>query len=243
MIEGLAMLYVSTTLQSFEAADAEPTARDILHDEVVYRRLDPEFYAWLRQRMTVAEKAKRSGKLPTATFDQLRERFNPIHAWAVEHLGQEALLYAIRKHDAKSYAPPSIESVEPTTVQVVDESPTEFRFPEDGEWAFTQPVEPDVIRQVDAIRDRALSCGWTESRLYKNRGRFRFPCGQDYGLVCFLGDGRSIGEVTEKHIEIIGAPLGKTILRFYNPDVDQPWIRKIEAELDAETLKTTELAA
>ena len=109
------MLYISTSLQSFEAADAEPTASDILRDEVVYRRLDPAFYAWLRQRMTVAEKAKRSGKLKAATFDQLRDRFNPIHTWAVEHLGQDALLAAIRKHEAKSYAPPSIETVERPT--------------------------------------------------------------------------------------------------------------------------------
>jgi len=237
------MLYVSTTLQSFETADAVQTARDILRDEMVYRRLDPEFYAWLRQRMTVAEKARRVGKLPVATFDQLRERFNPIHAWALELFGQYALLDAIRKHDAKSYAPPSIETVEQPTVQVVDESPTEFRFPEDGEWAFTQRVEPKAIRQVNTIRDRAVLYGWTESRLYQNRGRFRFPCGDDYGLVCFLDNGRSIGEVTEKHIEIIGSPPGQTILRFYNPDVDQPWIRKIEPELADETQKTTELAA
>jgi len=237
------MLYVSTTLQSFETADAEQPDRDILRDDVVYRHLDPEFYAWLRQRMTVAEKARRAGKLPAATFDQLRERFNPIHAWAVEHLGQEALLDAIRKHNAKSYAPPSIETVQQTSAIVEHESPTEFHFPKDGEWAFTQAISSDAIKQVDAIRDRALSCGWTESRLYQNRGRFRFPCGEDYGVVCFLGDGRSIGEVTEKHIEIIGATPGKTTLRFYNPDVDQPWIRKIEPELDAETLKITELAA
>lgn len=237
------MLYVSTTLQSFETADAGQSARDILRDNVVYRRLDPEFYAWLRQRMTVAEKAKRAGKLPAATFEQLRERFNAIHAWAMEHFGQDALLDAIRKHDAKAYAPPSIETVERTTVQVVDESPTEFRFPEDGDWAFTQAVESETIRQVGAIRDRALSCGWAESRLYQNRGRYRFPCGQDYGLVCFLGDGRSIGDVTEKHIEIIGPPPGRTVMRFYNPDVEQPWIRKIEPESDGETTKATERAA
>lgn len=80
--------------------------------------------------------------------------------------------------------------------------------------------------KVDAIRDQALSLGWTDARLYQNRGRYSFPCGQEYGLVCFLYDDRSVGEVTRQSIEIIGPPPQENRLRFYNPDVDQPWLKK-----------------
>ena len=79
--------------------------------------------------------------------------------------------------------------------------------------------------KVDAIRDQALSLGWSESQLYQNRSRFRFPCGQDYGLVCFLEDDKRIGEVTRQSIEIIGPPPQENRLRFYNPDIDQPWLK------------------
>ena len=65
-----------------------------------------------------------------------------------------------------------------------------------------------------------------QPRLYQNRGRFRFPCGRDDGLVCFLEDDQRIGEVTRQSIEIIGPPPKENRLRFYNPDVDQPWLKK-----------------
>ena len=79
--------------------------------------------------------------------------------------------------------------------------------------------------KVDAIRDQARSLGWSEAQLYQNRGRFRFPCGQDYGLVCFLEGDKRIGKVTRQSIEIIGPPPQERCLRFYNPDVNQPWLK------------------
>jgi hypothetical protein len=88
----------------------------------------------------------------------------------------------------------------------------------------TYPVLPEAIAKVDAIRDKALALGWTENGLYQTKGRFRFPCGQDFGLVCFLEKVENIGEVTKQYIEII-RPSGVR-QRFYNRDVDQPWITK-----------------
>ena len=61
---------------------------------------------------------------------------------------------------------------------------------------------------------------------YQNRGRFRFPCGEDYGLVCFLDDNKRIGQVTRQYIEIVYPPPQDNRLRFFNPDVEQPWIKK-----------------
>jgi len=79
------------------------------------------------------------------------------------------------------------------------------------------------VAKVDAIRDRALALGWSERGLYQNRGQFRFPYGEDYGLVCFIGEEQRIGEVTKQYIEIVSPLPRENRLRFYNPDVPQPW--------------------
>ena len=66
---------------------------------------------------------------------------------------------------------------------------------------------------VTAICGRALALGWSEAQLCQNRGRYSFPCGQDYGLVCFLHGDDRVGEITHQSIEIINAR--GTRRRFY----------------------------
>lgn len=88
----------------------------------------------------------------------------------------------------------------------------------------TVKVTAEVTAKVDAIRERALELGWTEAGLYRNRGCYPFPLGQDYGLVCFLSGNRRIGKVTREYVEIICPYQHSMPNRFYNPDVDQPWI-------------------
>ena len=130
--------------------------------------------------------------------------------------------------------PKSFRRLDPINRQPTDAPPELTRtpptvpphlFPEHGDWKFTQPVRLSTVPKVDAIRDQALSLGWSEAQLYQNRGRFRFPCGQDYGLVCFLEEDKRIGKVTRQSIEIIGPPPQERCLRFYNADVDQPWLK------------------
>jgi hypothetical protein len=91
----------------------------------------------------------------------------------------------------------------------------DYLYPKNGDLRFTQPVQKSTLDKVDSIRDRALSLGWNEARLYQNRGQFRFPYGENDGLVCFIFElvetvhenvivrKRSIGEVTRQHIEIV----------------------------------------
>ena len=98
-----------------------------------------------------------------------------------------------------------------------------YLFPKDGNQPFTERVSPSAVAKVDAIRDRALALGWSERGLYQNRGQFRFPYGEDYGLVCFIGEEQRIGEVTKQYIEIVSPLPRENRLRFYNPDVPQPW--------------------
>ncbi len=223
-------LYVATNLKSWKTNEPHHFARDIGIDGTCFRRLDPDYYAWLRHKMELAKKAASSGHITAQAFDTLRTRFNEIHAWAMEHLGEEALRTAVRSLDPKTYAPPRIDRLDSRPAAIAPEKASPaiqpYLFPPDGDWRFTQRVRSSAIPKVDAIRDQALSLGWSQARLYQNRGRFRFPCGEDYGLVCFLDENKRIGQVTRQFIEIVGLPPKQYGTRFFNPDVEQPWMKK-----------------
>ena len=202
-------LFVSSTLLTWLTETPERFARDFQINETVYRRLDPEYYAWLRSRMVLAKKAAAAGHVDGAAFEELRVRFNAVHQWAVEYFGESRLLDAVRDLDGRDYAPPLAEPEAPS------------RTPQPQQTAF-----PDAIAQVDEIRDRALALGWTHDSLYANAGTHCAAVGVDRGLVCYLKPGDTIGEVTTHSIEII---LPNNIRqRFYNPNVEQPWIRRVK---------------
>ena len=229
-------LYAATNLESWETDKPRHFARDVGIDGVCYRRLDPEYYVWLRHKMALAKKALEAGRLDPAAFEELRRRFNDIHAWAVQRFRENELLAAVRSLDPKTYPLPAIDPAaqscpactEPVSPVSCPPAPAveQHLYPKDGEWRFTEKVPQSAIEKVNAIRDQALSLGWSETRLYQNRGRFRFPCGEDFGLVCFVDAKERIGDVTRQYIEIIGPPPRENRLRFHNPDVDQPWLKK-----------------
>ena len=182
-------LSVATSLKSWETDEPHCFARDVGIDGICFRRLDPNYYAWLRNEMEQAKQAEVSGRLSAQAFDTLRTRFNAVHAWAREHLGEEALRFAVQSLDPKAYAPPRLDALdgrpvpEPSAPKETPLATPPYLFPKNGDWRFTQRVGASAVPKVDAIRDQALSLGWSEARLYQNRGRFRFPYGQDYGLV------------------------------------------------------------
>jgi len=233
-----AALYVATNLESWETTTQDYYARDVSIDDTCFRRLDPDYFAWLRYKMALAKKAADLGRLSSSAFETLRTRFNVIHTWAIEHYGEDKLLSAVQSLDPKTYSPPVLETFgqddRPPPVQPAPEktSPAvpQYLFPKVGDWHFTQEVTPSAVAKVDAIRDKAVSLGWSEARLYQNRGCLRFPYGQDYGLVCFVDGNVRIGEVTRQSIEIVGTTSKENRLRFYNPDVDQPWLRRMRSE-------------
>jgi hypothetical protein len=201
-------LFVSTSLTTWTTANPRQFARDFQINDTVYRRLDPEYYAWLRSRMVVAKKAATAGHLPPAAFEELRVRFNAVHEWAVERFGESCLLDAIRNLGARGYAPPVAEPDAPPRAPQCVESPLQ-----------------EALALVDEIRDRALALGWTHESLYAHAGSHRTAIGTNRGLVCFLKAADKMGEVTAHSIEII---LPNDIRqRFYNPNVDQPWIRRV----------------
>lgn len=204
----IAALFVATTLESWSTGQPHVFARDVQINDTAYRRLDPEYYAWLRSKMNLAKMAAEAGQLGSDAFNEIRLRFNAVHEWAMEHLGDTALLDAVRTLDARDYAPPILE---PDTPRRVAPPPDAARTA--------------ATAMVDAIRDRALALGWTHESLYATGGSARFTFGRARGLVCYLRPDDRIGEVTTHSIEIILA--NNVRQRFYNPNVDQPWIRRM----------------
>ena len=214
-----AQLYVATNLETWEARPPVRPDQDAICEPCGFRRLDPEYYAWLRSRMALAQKRYERGRLPTRQYEDLRQRFNTVHFWAVGRFGEQALLEATKSLDPTRYSPPTVKEPEEPS------PPPPHLYPTDGDWRFTEPVSAETVAKVDAIRDRALALGWSEAQLYQNRGRYSFPCGQDYGLVCFVHGDDQVGGITRQSIEIINAR--GTRLRFYNHNVDQPWLRHV----------------
>ncbi|MFB3883070.1 MAG: hypothetical protein ACE149_17520 [Armatimonadota bacterium] len=229
------VLYISTELDTWETSTPEPD-QDQICERCGYRRLDPNYYAWLRHRMTVAQQFRRSGRLSAAQYQTWRTRFNAVHAWAMTRFGEDVLVAAVEALDPKAYRPPQVEEWEPGSSTEPPPAPV-LCFPADGDWPFTELIALEAVTKVDAIRDQALALGWTEAGLYQNRGRSRFPVGGDYGLVCLLHPGDRIGEVSAQFIELI-RPSGSR-LRCYNRDVPQPWIRDAAARASQEDSDTS----
>jgi len=164
--------------------------------------------------MMMARTVAGAGQIGLDAYDDLRHRFNTIHQWAVDRLGEQALIEAVRNLVVREYSPPVAEP-EPQRRAIVPACPDRNAV----------VVSPESAARVHAIRDRAIARGWTHESLYQTRGSLRFPLGSDYGLVCYLKPDDRIGEVTTHSIEIILA--NNVRQRFYNPNVDQPWIRRL----------------
>lgn len=99
-------LYVATNLDSWKPARQDLLARDVRINGVCFRRLDPEYYAWLRHKMLLAEKAVESGRIPLLAFESLLVRFNEIHIWAGNLFGRETLAGAMKSLDPAIYPAP-----------------------------------------------------------------------------------------------------------------------------------------
>jgi hypothetical protein len=210
-------LFVSTSLATWTTANPEQFARDFQINDTVYRRLDPEYYIWLRSRMVAAKRAATTGHLDAAAFEDLRVRFNAVHAWAVEHFSEAQLLAAVRTFRACDYKPPLPEESDRTKrAEPIPPKPS----PEAERIARAKQL-------VDEIRDQALALGWTMESLYFCEGYERRPFAARYGAAYYIGAEHRIGEVTCQSIELIGPPPMETRSRFYNPDVDQPWIKRV----------------
>ena len=238
--------FIATNLTALDLDSAPQDQTDIASNGRIYRQIDPEYFAWLRCRMEKARSCWERGKVSADAFDALRDRFNAIQDLAIAIFGESTLLEAIQLLDPKSYPWPGRTREEPgkrTHAEMPEfEQPAPRCSPEEspgipeetasldgmsrhsfpGEdpkrFRFNQPVSKYALAQVDAIRDQAQALGWTEARLYQTRGRFAFPCGGDYGVVCFIQREQRLGKVTGQRIQII-CERGHS-LHFYRKEVN-----------------------
>ena len=97
---------VATNLRSFQDEASSDHPQDVIHEGTSYRRLDPDYYAWLRRRMERAQQAHEAGRLASSTWQILRDRFKAVHDWAIVHLGESSLVSALADLDEKTYCPP-----------------------------------------------------------------------------------------------------------------------------------------
>jgi hypothetical protein len=230
-VEARWTLYASTALELRRTDSPGDFPQDVHLNGVCYRLLDPAYHAWLRRGMESAKRRHDKGALSSKAWDSLRDRFNRMQAWAIDRYGKEALAQAVRTFRPDTYQPPVNRSSNPmpTTTSPVPTMPR-FRFPATGNFRFEHPVTLEAVAKVDAIWKQAQALGWSEARLYQNRGRIAFPCGQDWGLVCFIDPGDDLGEITETHVEIIHDRCGRrNRLRFANSDTWPPRIQPKKA--------------
>lgn len=217
------IVFVSTALDVIRVSNDRTTddgdrLPERLINGQVYRQLDSNFYAWFRFMMDGAARATDAGKMSTATYDELLGKFDPIHKLAVQVFGIHQLHRAVENLDIQNYRGPSRQTLMALVNSV-------FKYPREGSWKFTQPISPKIKALVDAISENARALGWTEASLYQNRGNIKFPCGKDWGLICFVRDGDRITSVTASAIEIVGSTANSISssnpLKFYNPNFKQ----------------------
>jgi hypothetical protein len=195
-------------------------ARDCQIDDRCYRRLDPAYFAWLKLRMHAVKAAADAGRIPAQAFDEVRQRFNAMQSVAVALFGEAVLLQAFRAISPDGYRPPLPDEYEPLRPT----APVSTRpNPEAERLARARQL-------VDAIREQALALGWTMESLYFSDGHERRPFAARYGLVCYIHAQVRIGDVTRQSIELIGPPPQEVRSRFYNPNVEQPWIKPAKVE-------------
>lgn len=200
-------LFVAQDFTHWECDAPDVFARDVTIHGLPFRAIDPEYYAWLRHRMTRVKEGHVAGRVGVETYEQLRMAFNDIHAWVVGRFAERDLLRAIDRLRPKYYNPPrpfddGRRAERDVAARVYPTGP------------FTRAVSAEAVSQVDAIRDAAIAVGWTERELYNTTGTLVFPYGGDYGLVCFLGDGTRVGQVAAVSIEIYRGTRSQP-LRFY----------------------------
>ena len=211
--------YVSTDLHMVELTLPEATNQDVIRAGVTFRRLNADYFVWIEQTIAQVKKAHTQGRIPSQAFSELMKRYRVIQQWIEENVSRKVLKAARKRSSLAEYNPPKAAQQKP------------YLYPATGDWKFTRLVLPEAVAKVDAIRDRALDCGWTEARLYQNRSNLRYPCGSEWGLVCSLNDGETIGEALTRYIEIITR--NSVVRKFYISDVDQQWIKRAKTSAHA----------
>jgi len=219
--------FVSTSM-SVAQRGAEHADHEIVYENgAAYYRLTPLFWSYLRHAFDNATRACEAGKLGEATYLELLNRISHIYNLVLAQYGDEAVKSAEQsftpakwKRHCERLAKPQEPAIAEHEQNAIPVPPGTYRYPADATGAY-HPVSKTALALVDAIRDKALAAGWTMNQLYRNVGIAH----RDWGLVCYIGPEDRIGEIASQYIEIVSSTRsGIHSLRFYNHEVDQPWL-------------------
>jgi len=185
--------YVSTDLRMIELNTREARQQDMVVDNTSYRRLEAQYFVWIENRMELARKAAQNGKISNEALRSLLTRFQQIKDWVDENIDSSNLVAVRRLFESANYSPPPAALSKPEPAQ-------QYLYPATGHWEYTVSIDPEVVKIIDSIRDKALSKGWSEASLYQNRGHF--IAGKWYGLICILDKTDRIERIDEDIIHI-----------------------------------------
>jgi len=222
--------WVSTDLRILRPEPSWRLAPDFTVDARCYRKLDPEYFAWLRSRMLEVKAAHKAGRVLQAAFDELRTRFNELQENAIALFGQQALQDALRGHRAAEYSPPAPDAFSGRS-GAKEKAFSEQAARSDG--ARSRVAAEAAEAAVGAVRDQALELGWTRETLYGRSAFAKSRLRRDL-VTAMCRPGTRIGQVTRQWIAIIGPPPHENILRLYNPDVEQPWVKHVGPRPDGD---------
>ncbi len=128
-------------------------------------------------------------------------QYRIIKKWIEDNFSKKELNAAQRRSTLAEYDPPqSVKIEKPKPESKKDTLPEPFLYPAGGHWEHTVPIDPDVVKIIDNIRDEALSKNWAEASLYQNRGHF--IAGKWYGLICMLDKTDKIIKIDSQYIHI-----------------------------------------
>ena len=104
-------LYVSTSLLSFEAPKSAPLAPDFRWHGIMFRRLDPAYYSWLKARIDRLAHVTDTSKITVEAYIETLDRFAAIHEWVMQRVGSEKLAAMVAKFNEQerqkaTYVPP-----------------------------------------------------------------------------------------------------------------------------------------
>lgn len=193
--------YVSTDLRMIELPKHKARQQDMLIDGITYRRLDAQYFIWIEGRMRLAQNAVQKGRLKENDLQALTSRFEPISDWVNDNIDDRSLAAARRLFESSSYNPPAAALPKPKEIKNSEPEPSKpYLYPETGNWEYTVPIDAEVVKIIDSIRDEAISKGWSVAALYQNRGHF--IAGKWYGLICILDKTDIIEKIDEDLIYI-----------------------------------------
>ena len=214
--------YVSTDLKILNHTISNSQNRDIVHAGTSFRRLDADYFIWISQAVDKIEKAYSQNRIPQKAYAGMIAQYRIIKKWIEDNVSKKDLNAAQRRSTLAEYAPPQSVKIEKPKAESPKATLQEpFLYPVGGHWEHTVPIDPEVVKIIDAIRDEALSKNWAEASLYQNRGHF--IAGKWYGLICMLDRTDKIQKIDSKHIHIrtfkgSAIPPEGMMVKFENPN-------------------------